>query len=442
MSELEPQKQSDFMIEKIKERPINKKKLLRRTLLTASMAVIFGLIACFTFLVLEPVLSNWLHPEEAPQMVVFPEDREEMSPADMLEDSIHQEQDVQPDQGTVTMEKEQIEAMLSGVKFDLKNYRQMYEAMTDYVDELKPSMVTITGITSNVDWFNNVQESTKTSVGALIANNGKELLVVADYKPLKDADRLTGTFYGGTQLSLRLMDTDPVTELAVFAASMENISTEYLNSVLKIAPLGSTNLNNMSGTPVVAVGSPLGVSDSLGYGMISSSSSYMQSMDANIKLLQTDIVGSRNANGMLFNLNGELIGIITNYRKSYDMEKMITAYGISNLKKRIEKISNGEKLPYLGISGINVTRQAHDELNVPYGAYVNEIDIDSPAMHAGIQKGDIITKIDNRSIMSFDEYTSVLLQLDTGSEISLLVMRQVQNEYRSMDIKITIGELE
>ena len=146
MSELEPQKQSNFMIEKIKERPINKKKLLRRTLLTASMAVIFGLIACFTFLVLEPVLSNWLHPEEAPQMVVFPEDREEMSPADMLEDSIHQEQDAQPDQGTATMEKEQIEAMLSGVKFDLKNYRQMYDAMTDYVDELKPSMVTITGI--------------------------------------------------------------------------------------------------------------------------------------------------------------------------------------------------------------------------------------------------------------------------------------------------------
>ena len=52
-----------FMIEKIKERPVNKKKLLRRTLITASMAVIFGLVACFTFLVLEPVISNWLYPE-------------------------------------------------------------------------------------------------------------------------------------------------------------------------------------------------------------------------------------------------------------------------------------------------------------------------------------------------------------------------------------------
>ena len=80
-----------FMIEKIKERPVNKKKLLRRTLITASMAVIFGLVACFTFLVLEPVISNWLYPEEEPQVVVFPEDQDEMSPEQMLTENMQQE---------------------------------------------------------------------------------------------------------------------------------------------------------------------------------------------------------------------------------------------------------------------------------------------------------------------------------------------------------------
>ena len=78
MPEKEQNNQNDFMIERIKERPINRKKLLRRTILTAAMAVIFGLIACFTFLVLEPVISNWLYPEEEPQIVVLPEDLEEM----------------------------------------------------------------------------------------------------------------------------------------------------------------------------------------------------------------------------------------------------------------------------------------------------------------------------------------------------------------------------
>ena len=57
----------NFIKEKVKERPINRRKLLRRTVITASMAVIFGLIACFTFLVLEPVFTNWLYPEEEPE---------------------------------------------------------------------------------------------------------------------------------------------------------------------------------------------------------------------------------------------------------------------------------------------------------------------------------------------------------------------------------------
>ena len=83
--------EKNFMIEKIKERPVNKKKLLRRTLITASMAVIFGLVACFTFLVLEPVISNWLYPEEEPQVVVFPEDQDEMSPEQMLTENMQQE---------------------------------------------------------------------------------------------------------------------------------------------------------------------------------------------------------------------------------------------------------------------------------------------------------------------------------------------------------------
>ena len=80
--------EKNFMIEKIKERPVNKKKLLRRTLITVSMAVIFGLVACFTFLVLEPVISNWLYPEEEPQVVVFPEDQDEMSPEQMLAENM------------------------------------------------------------------------------------------------------------------------------------------------------------------------------------------------------------------------------------------------------------------------------------------------------------------------------------------------------------------
>lgn len=75
MAEPEKNPQSDFMMEKIKERPVNKKKLLRRTVTTVAMAVIFGMIACVTFLTLEPVISNLLYPEEKPDAVIFRRNR-------------------------------------------------------------------------------------------------------------------------------------------------------------------------------------------------------------------------------------------------------------------------------------------------------------------------------------------------------------------------------
>ena len=121
--------EKNFMIEKIKERPVNKKKLLRRTLITVSMAVIFGLVACFTFLVLEPVISNWLYPEEEPQVVVFPEDQDEMSPEQMLAENMQQENQNSQSSSVPgeVMEQEQIRELLSGIILDLDNYKQILE---------------------------------------------------------------------------------------------------------------------------------------------------------------------------------------------------------------------------------------------------------------------------------------------------------------------------
>ena len=128
MSDREPGNQNEFMIEKIKQRPINRKKLLRRTILTASMAVIFGLIACFTFLVLEPVINNWLYPEEEPQVVVFPEDQREMSPEEMLAENLPTESPApteEPVEESVTLDEDQIQAILGRVVLSKENYRKV-----------------------------------------------------------------------------------------------------------------------------------------------------------------------------------------------------------------------------------------------------------------------------------------------------------------------------
>lgn len=451
MSDREPGNQNDFMIEKIKQRPINRKKLLRRTILTASMAVIFGLIACVTFLVLEPVISNWLYPEEEPQIVVLPEDQREMSPEEMLAENLPTESPSPapvPETEGVALEEEQIQAILDKIALDKDNYVQLYEGLNHFIyftedpteqTSISQYMVTIRGISSNIDWFNTVQESNSLSAGVIVADNGKELLVLVDYAPLKSADSLVldNDYY---QIEAKLKGVDPATNLAVVALELQSLPAEYLEADgLAVAPMGSSNSPHLAGTPVIAMGSPMGISHSVGYGIITASTT-LSAVDRNYNLILTDIAGSRKANGALFNLRGELIGMITNNKTGSDMGNVISAYGISELKRVVEKMSNENKLPYMGISGVDVPYLVNKNNNVPYGAYVKELEMNSPAMLAGIQQGDVITAVNEKVVTGFNDYSSILLQIEPGQTVKLTVMRQVQEEYKEMEFSIELEE--
>lgn len=440
MNQNEQSRKNEFIIEKIKERPVNKKKLIRRTIITAAMAVIFGLIACFTFLILEPVFSNWLYPEEPPQVVVFPEDQEEMSPEEMLYDNMQSEIQASPEPSSVPLEEEQIQEILSNVTLNKDNYRQLYSALSEYITELNQYMVTVTGIISNVDWLNNVQESRNQASGVIIANNSKELMVLVDYEAISKAERLSMTFYNEVSVEAQVKDHDSATNLAVLSVDLTLLPSDMLENGIALPTLGSSNLKSIVGLPVVALGSPMGNSGSIGYGMVTAVSSQLPMADTNYRLLQTDIAGSQNAGGVLFNMQGHVVGMITTNRTSSDMKNLITAYGISDLKKRVEKMSNGIDTAYLGISGVDVSKEANLELGVPFGAYIREVVTDSPAMLAGIQQGDVLVAVDEKEIENYSDYINVLLELDAGSTIELTIMRQAQSEYREMKVTIVTEE--
>ena len=338
MAESEQNKQNEFVIEKMKERPVNKKKLVRRTVISASMAVIFGLIACITFLVLEPLISNWLNPGEEPEIIVFPEDSEEMSPEDMLIDNMMSEN--QNNQQTeisenITLNHKQIREILDSLILSKDNYRQIYYSLEILADQLNKSMVTITGISSNVDWLNNVEESKNKSYGVIIANNGKELLILTDFGPLEKAESMTLTFHNQMEASAQLKEVDYNTNLAIIAVSLEEFDPVILEKDVQIASLGTSNMNHIVGTPVIALGSPMGIGGSMDYGMVTAVSNQISKVDTSYHILQTNIAGSQNASGVLFNFSGQVVGMITNNPSTSDMKNVITAYGISELKKCI-----------------------------------------------------------------------------------------------------------
>ena len=439
MSEKDQNNQSDFLIEKIKQRPINRRKLIRRTIITAAMAVIFGLIACFTFLVLEPIFIKWLNPEEEPQVIVLPEDQEEMLPEEMLaENQPTESPSPEPSEEGVVLEPEQIEEILSGVVLTKQNYKELYAALSEYTAELNRYMVMVTAVTSNIDWFSTVQESRNQTSGVIVDNNGKELLVLTNASPLRSAESLILTFYNGQQTNAQIKQQDSYTNLAVLSVALTDLPEELREKEEIYPEIDFTVSEKQPGTPVIALGSPMGTGNSIGYGMITSTSIPYSVPDRNYRILQTDILGSQNGSGVLFNLDGQVVGIITGNKSVSDMKNVIYAYKTGDLKRILENLLNGKELAYLGISGVNVTPEASGDLGVPLGGFVTKVDMDSPAMLAGIQQGDVITNIDGRGISTFNEYTGIVMQLEPGTTVEMTVKRKSQEEYKEMNFTMEV----
>lgn len=431
MEETNNQQKEEYEIirERIKTRPINRKKLFRRTVITAAMAVIFGVLACITFLVLEPIFSNLLTPEDepTPEVVEIPLDKEEILPRDMkLED----EEPVTQTQIIVHETGEKTTA--------LENYNSLYNELSDLYRTEKRSVVTVTGVNQDVDWFNNSYESKGTTSGLIVANNGIELLILTDFAAIDGSENIKITFYNDITVEGTIKETDKNTGLAVVAIQNRDLPDVLLDEAI-IANLGNSRTNRLLASPVIAIGHPLGNVDSVEYGMVTSKNNIINKVDNNYELLTTDMPGNSKSNGVVFNLSGEVVGLI--YQKASAGEiSTISLLGISDIKKSIERMSNGNPRAYLGVIGTDVTLEAVDK-GVPIGAYVTGIDMDSPAMTAGIQSGDVVVSIDEYEITTYAVLTEAILAHNPGEEANIRVKRMNGEEYSEVTISVQLGEL-
>jgi len=440
----------DFLQEKIKERPINKKKLIKRTIITAMMAVLFGLLACLSFLLLEPVLNNWLYPEEEPEVVTFPQEQKEMLPEDMLteggaaqseqtgqeesseigtQQDSQTEEDIIPDEPDNTLPAEEADGEEG--ESALKPYQSQYEELYKAYGEIASSMVTVTALHSDVDWFNNTYQSEGTTAGVVIANNNRELLILSKKSPLDTAESIRITFCNGANADAEIKKYDVTTNLAVLAVDLKYVGSTTLDRVT-VATLGSSASSGITGTPVIALGNLFGYNDSVCYGMVTSKGNNIGLVDNEYKLITTDIYASENPSGILVNLNGEVIGMIENSYNNADTKNLLSAIGITELKGMIAKLSNDEDIPYLGIYTQDITTQAKTEMGLPQGAYIYAIDMDSPAMTIGIQRGDIIVQVGNQEIYNASDYMNALRDAVIDRNLKVVVRRADVDSYKEL----------
>ena len=142
--------------------------------------------------------------------------------------------------------------------------------------------------------------------GLIVANNGQNLFILTEYRVVENVERIQVTFYDGTMVDAIYQRHDGNTGLTILRVSLEDIDETTLQSI-EVAPLGNS-YSVTQGEPILALGSPIGYSDSVAYGVITSVTNKISTLDTEYNLLTTDILGSKEGSGILVNLDGEIVG--------------------------------------------------------------------------------------------------------------------------------------
>lgn len=403
-----------FLQEIIKDEAGDQAKWKHDVLRRIQLGLIFGLVACFTFFACKPWVEKRF--EGDPTEVTIPQDEQQE------ENQTQQEEEQVQEQKTV---------------LTTETYQEMLNNLKQVSGEVRKSVVEIQGAVTEEEFSKDQEDKEKSISGMIVADNGQELLIIAGELPVKDAKIIRVTFSGDSQCDAILKSRDAGLGLCVYAVQRKNIADDVWAQI-ETATLGGSKVVS-EGDTVIAVGKLYGCDTIAGYGVIESGENYLDKADGQYQTIYTDVAGDISGSGVLVNIRGEVIGIINTSVRTDNQTNKISGYGISDIKDVIELLSNGKNVPYLGVSGVEVSSEMQGQ-GIPQGVYVKEVDAGSPAMAAGIQSGDIITNIADTDIINLLGYHNTLMKQNVGDKILVRGKRQgTGGEYVDIDFGVTVG---
>lgn len=291
------------------------------------------------------------------------------------------------------------------------------------------------------------QQSTGSGSGVIIGKNDTELLIATNNHVVSGTESLTVCFNDDKDavFDAKIKGTDADNDLAVIAIKLSDISEDVLNSI-SVATLGDSTQMEV-GDQVVAIGNALGFGQSVTSGVISALDREVTIDDTTATLMQTDAaINPGNSGGALFNMKGEVIGINSAKYASDQVEGMGFAIPMAKAQGIIENLMNQEtrdKLTsdygFLNITGQDVSSDVAEMYGIPEGVYVSGTTDGGAAANAGIQKGDIITKLGNTTITSISQLKEELQYYKAGETVEITLQRNTDNKgYQEQTVKVTL----
>jgi len=268
------------------------------------------------------------------------------------------------------------------------------------------------------------QSQPQISAGSGVIVDAKNGYVITNAHVVKDAREIQITLKDNRRLAAKLVGIDPGTDIAVLKVEEKNLVE---------AKFGDSDALQV-GDFVIAIGNPFGLGQTATSGIVSALGRSGLSMEGYEHFIQTDApINPGNSGGALVNLRGELVGINSaiigpsggNVGIGFAVPAVM-ARAVMDQLVRFGEVKRGR----LGI--------AMQDVAGTEGAIVTDVQPDSPAAQAGLQKGDVVTGLNGRPVRGAAELRARLGVVPVGETVALSVLRGNDKQ----TIKARIGELE
>lgn len=248
---------------------------------------------------------------------------------------------------------------------------------------------------------------------------------------IEKANKVTVKLYNDdTEYTGKIIGTDSQTDLAVIKIDKDGLT---------VAELGDSSSVQV-GEFAMAIGSPLGLDNSVTAGIISAVNRDVTDSDGNkYTAIQTDAaINSGNSGGALVNSKGQVIGVNTLKLSGTGVEGVGFAIPINSTKSIYEQLIQYSKVkrPYIGIGGIDLDENTAKANNLVVGVYIKTIEDFSAGEKAGLKVGDVIIEADGTKITTMDELNDIKNKKQIGDTITLKIYR----DGKEKSVTITLQE--
>ena len=282
--------------------------------------------------------------------------------------------------------------------------------------------INVTG-SSGTNFFGQTVETASSGSGFILTTDG---YIVTNYHVVKDANTVKVTLYNGDTYDARYIGGDEDYDIAVIKIDASD---------LQAVTLGDSDKLNV-GDHVLAIGNPLGeLTFSMSEGIASSVNRAINVDGTPFNMIQvTASINPGNSGGPLLNSYGEVVGIVSAKYSSYSSESVEGlgfAIPINDVVAMIEDImTNGyvTNKPYLAISVGTLQQGMIPHSAVSEGAYIYSVVEGGAADRAGLQAGDIITKIDDTAITQYGDITAALKRYTAGDTVTITYYRDNEEQ--------------